>query len=99
MHLCIHICRLHSVLIAYGGFGFTSRLWGLTLDTIISMNLVLANGTVTTASKSVNPDLFWVRHAHPSSDFHPAIMFIIYFAHISIRPCEALVVLMRSLPQ
>ncbi|KAJ7614661.1 glucooligosaccharide oxidase [Mycena polygramma] len=30
----------------YGGFGYTSRAWGLTLDTIKSATVVLANGTV-----------------------------------------------------
>ncbi|KDR66395.1 hypothetical protein GALMADRAFT_1159839 [Galerina marginata CBS 339.88] len=44
---------------AYGGFGFTSRLWGLTIDAILSIDLVLANGTITTASRKLNPDLFF----------------------------------------
>ncbi|PFH53653.1 Glucooligosaccharide oxidase [Amanita thiersii Skay4041] len=44
---------------SYGGFGFTSRMWGLTLDTIISMDVVLANGTITTLSNDLYPDLFW----------------------------------------
>ncbi|KAJ6605840.1 glucooligosaccharide oxidase [Mycena sp. CBHHK59/15] len=51
----------------YGGFGFTSRAWGLTLDTIKSATVVLANATVVTASASVNSDLFWaIRGASPS---------------------------------
>ncbi|KAF7317833.1 Glucooligosaccharide oxidase [Mycena kentingensis (nom. inval.)] len=51
----------------YGGFGFTSRQWGLTLDTIKSATVVLANGTIASASSSVNPDLFWaIRGASPS---------------------------------
>lgn len=45
---------------AYGGVGFTTRLWGMTLDAIVSMDLVLANGTITTASKDQNSELFWV---------------------------------------
>ncbi|KAF5376217.1 hypothetical protein D9615_008501 [Tricholomella constricta] len=32
-----------------GGFGFTSRMWGLTLDTIDAANVVLANGTIARA--------------------------------------------------
>ncbi|CAA7263466.1 unnamed protein product [Cyclocybe aegerita] len=43
----------------YGGYGFTSRLWGLTIDTVLSFAVVLANGTITTASSKANPDLFW----------------------------------------
>ncbi|KAJ7708832.1 hypothetical protein B0H17DRAFT_1155919 [Mycena rosella] len=51
----------------YGGFGFTSRAWGLTLDTVKSATVVLANGTVVTASSTVNTDLFWaIRGASPS---------------------------------
>ncbi|PPQ74535.1 hypothetical protein CVT24_000103 [Panaeolus cyanescens] len=52
---------------AYGGFGFTSRLWGLALDTIISMDVVLADGTITTASATQNPDLFWAMRGAGSS--------------------------------
>ncbi|KAF8996574.1 glucooligosaccharide oxidase [Hymenopellis radicata] len=52
---------------AGGGFGFTSRMWGLTLDTIQELEVVLANGTVATASNDVNADLFWaMRGAAPS---------------------------------
>ncbi|KAJ7089829.1 glucooligosaccharide oxidase [Mycena belliarum] len=51
----------------YGGFGFTSRAWGLTLDTIKSATVVLANGTIVTASSKVNTDLFWaIRGSSPS---------------------------------
>ncbi|KAJ7579210.1 glucooligosaccharide oxidase [Mycena floridula] len=51
----------------HGGFGFSSRLFGLTLDTISEINLVLADGTVTSASKSLNPDLFWALRGSSSS--------------------------------
>ncbi|KAJ3542740.1 hypothetical protein NMY22_g3402 [Coprinellus aureogranulatus] len=53
--------------IAYGGYGFTSRNWGLLLDTMTAAEIVLANGTIATASKDVNPDLFFaIRGAAPS---------------------------------
>ncbi|KAJ7725250.1 hypothetical protein B0H14DRAFT_3002972 [Mycena olivaceomarginata] len=53
--------------VGIGGFGFTSRAWGLTLDVIKSATVVLANGTVATASSTVNTDLFWaIRGASPS---------------------------------
>jgi len=44
----------------HGGYGFTSRKWGLTLDTIVALDVVLANGTIVTASGTNYPDLFWV---------------------------------------
>ncbi|KAK2464778.1 hypothetical protein APHAL10511_003196 [Amanita phalloides] len=51
---------------SYGGWGFTSRMWGLTLDTIRWMEVVLANGTITTITPE-NYDLFWaMRGAAPS---------------------------------
>ncbi|KAF6741334.1 glucooligosaccharide oxidase [Ephemerocybe angulata] len=43
----------------YGGYGFTSRMWGLALDSVISADVVLANGTIAKASKTQNPDLFF----------------------------------------
>lgn len=46
--------------LAYGGYGFTSRMWGLTLDNILSLDVVLADGTITGASSTNNPDLYWV---------------------------------------
>ncbi|KAJ3548897.1 hypothetical protein NMY22_g1087 [Coprinellus aureogranulatus] len=53
--------------VAHGGFGATSRLWGLTLDKVISAEIVLANGTIATASKDVNPDLFFAIRGAGSS--------------------------------
>ena len=44
----------------YGGYGFTSRKWGLTLDTIQSLEVVLANGTIVNVSQTNYPDLFFV---------------------------------------
>ncbi|KDR70248.1 hypothetical protein GALMADRAFT_255135 [Galerina marginata CBS 339.88] len=43
----------------YGGYGFSSRMWGLLLDNIHSLDVVLANGTIGTTSESAHPDLFW----------------------------------------
>ncbi|KAJ6469253.1 glucooligosaccharide oxidase [Mycena sanguinolenta] len=51
----------------YGGFGFTSRAWGLALDTVRSATVVLGNGSVVAASPNMNPDLFFaIRGASPS---------------------------------
>jgi FAD/FMN-containing dehydrogenase len=44
----------------HGGFGFMSRKWGLLLDTIQSLEVVLANGTIANVSQNRYPDLFWV---------------------------------------
>ncbi|KAF8633808.1 hypothetical protein AX15_001249 [Amanita polypyramis BW_CC] len=59
---------------AYGGWGFTSRMWGFTLDTITSIDVVLANGTQKTISAQKNSDLFWaMRGAAPSFGITTAI--------------------------
>ncbi|KAJ7270858.1 glucooligosaccharide oxidase [Mycena rebaudengoi] len=74
---------------AYGGFGFTSRMWGLTLDNILSIDLVLANGTITKASKHINPELFWgMRGAGPSFAITTAI-------EVSLHPAPASVIIFQ----
>jgi FAD/FMN-containing dehydrogenase len=42
-----------------GGFGRVSRKFGLTLDSIRSIDLVSADGKLRHADNSENPDLFW----------------------------------------
>ncbi|PPQ96356.1 hypothetical protein CVT26_005043 [Gymnopilus dilepis] len=51
----------------HGGYGFTSRKWGLTLDTISALQVVLANGTIVTTSSSSYPDLFFALRGSSSS--------------------------------
>lgn len=42
-----------------GGFGYLSRKHGLTLDNLVSADLVLADGSFVTVSETERPDLFW----------------------------------------
>ena len=42
-----------------GGIGWLAREHGLTIDHLRSAQIVLADGTVATASADENPDLFW----------------------------------------
>ncbi|WP_405160670.1 FAD-binding oxidoreductase [Nocardia sp. NBC_01499] len=42
-----------------GGLGFESRRYGLTCDRLAAATMVLPDGTVTEASPTTRPDLFW----------------------------------------
>jgi FAD/FMN-containing dehydrogenase len=42
-----------------GGIGYLARRYGLTIDNILSVDMVLADGCLVTASKEQNEDLFW----------------------------------------
>jgi hypothetical protein len=52
---------------SFGGFGLASRTFGLLVDTVVSAQVVLANGTLITASSTQNTDIFFaIRGAGPS---------------------------------
>lgn len=42
-----------------GGFGWTTRKFGLTIDNLLSADIVTADGHLRRASQSENTDLFW----------------------------------------
>ena len=42
-----------------GGFGWTTRKFGLTVDNLISADVVTADGKLRSRQRKENPDLFW----------------------------------------
>src|SRR5204862_769134 len=42
-----------------GGFGWITRKFGLTLDCLVSADVVTADGELVRTSLTQNPDLFW----------------------------------------
>jgi len=42
-----------------GGIGYLARRYGLTIDNLLSVDMVLADGRFITASSDTNADLFW----------------------------------------
>ena len=70
----------------HGGFGYSSRNWGLALDTIVSMDAVLANGTQVSVNKDSNPDL-WYALRGAAADFA-----IVHTFHLQTQPAPTEVV-------
>src|SRR5215217_4353800 len=42
-----------------GGVGWLARKHGLAIDSLVSAEVVLADGSIVTTSESEHPDLFW----------------------------------------
>lgn len=58
-----------------GGFGLTSRKLGLTCDNLLEVELVLADGSVVSASEGERRDLFWACRGGGGGNFGIATRF------------------------
>jgi len=52
-----------------GGYGFTSRTFGMHSDNVTSLRMMLANGRTVTASPTLNSDLFWAVRGGTGGNF------------------------------
>ena len=52
-----------------GGYGFTSREYGMNCDNVIDVTVMLADGSIVMASESVNSDLFWAIRGGTGNNF------------------------------
>ncbi|KAJ8509300.1 hypothetical protein ONZ45_g8515 [Pleurotus djamor] len=48
-----------SSIMLLGGFGFLSRLHGLSIDNLVEVEMVLADGRIVIANENEHPDLWW----------------------------------------
>ncbi|KAK7052827.1 hypothetical protein VNI00_004146 [Paramarasmius palmivorus] len=56
-----------SSIMILGGFGFLSRMHGLSIDNLVEVEMVLADGRIVIVNKDDHPDLWWaIRGAGPA---------------------------------
>lgn len=52
-----------------GGYGFTSVTFGMNCDNVIDLRMMLADGSIVTASPTANSDLFWAVRGGTGGNF------------------------------
>src|SRR5262249_31010537 len=52
-----------------GGFGFTSRMFGMNCDNVQAILMMLADGSLIQADADTNPDLFWAVRGGTGNQF------------------------------
>lgn len=52
-----------------GGYGYTSRQFGMQCDSVVEATLILGDGRTVKASSKVNPDLFWAIRGGTGNNF------------------------------
>lgn len=52
-----------------GGYGFTSRLYGMNCDNVLGVTVMLWDGSIVVADGKTNPDLFWAIRGGTGNNF------------------------------
>lgn len=76
---CADVCV--SGYLLNGGFGWNSGEWGAACASVITIEMVLADGETVLASESNHPDLFWAARGGGPGFFAAVIAY-----HITLRP-------------
>ena len=63
-----------------GGYGFTSRKYGMNCDNIVEALVMLADGGIVTASETVNRDLYWAIRGGTGNNFG-VLLQVVYQLH------------------
>lgn len=66
-----------------GGYGFTSVTFGMNCDNVIDMRVMLADGSIVTASPTVNYDLWWAMRGGTGGSFG-----VLLSVRYSLRPLD-----------
>lgn len=70
----------------HGGYGYQSRLWGLALDSIVALDVILANGSYIHATATEHPDIFYAMRGAADS------FGIITYFHLQTHPAPSSIV-------
>lgn len=68
-----------------GGYGFTSRQFGMHCDNVVWFSMMLANGGVVFASPTVNGDLYWAVRGGTGNNFG-----VLINVQYKVHPLQAL---------
>lgn len=64
---CVDVCI--GGYVQGGGVGFTSTTYGMNCDNVISMQVMLADGSIVTCSEKQNRDLWWAMRGGTGGNF------------------------------
>jgi hypothetical protein len=64
-----------------GGYGFTSRLYGMECDNVLSVRVMLADGSIVKADAITNSDLFWAVRGGTGGNFG-VLLSVVFRLHV-----------------
>lgn len=68
-----------------GGYGFTSCTYGMSCDNVLSMTVMLADGSVVQCSSAINYDLWWAMRGGTGGNF--GVLLSVTYQLVSLGDC------------